>query len=297
MSSAVGFILLTHNKPHQIIRLVKTLNRQFDYPPIVCHHDLSKSYFPIEELHNNLLLVCPHIQTGWSKFSVVEAMLRALHMMYQTASPDWFILLSGADYPIKPAQQILHDLATSPYDVHMRYEPIQYNHYQNEWQELCYMRYCYVELRLPYINHKLQWTHRKIYLKHPLLTAPFLPFSRSLRCFAGEHWFCANRKAAEYLLEFYTTKPRLAAHYRKFDAYTTITPEESYYHTIFCNAPHLKVSQNHWRYLDWSTKGLHPKTLTLEDLPALLKSSAHFARKFDLDQDAKVLDELDRVIN
>jgi hypothetical protein len=33
----------------------------------------------------------------------------------------------------------------------------------------------------------------------------------------------------------------------------------------------------------------------MEDLPKLLSSTDHFARKFDIDQDARVLDELDAV--
>ena len=39
----------------------------------------------------------------------------ALRLLYQTDQPpDWFALLSGADYPIKPAEKILEDLqATS----------------------------------------------------------------------------------------------------------------------------------------------------------------------------------------
>jgi Core-2/I-Branching enzyme len=131
---------------------------------------------------------------------------------------------------------------------------------------------------------------------HSLLASPFLPFSKDFRCFAGEHWFCANRKAAEYLIEFHKAKPALANHYRRSDPFAIVVPEESYYHTIFCNAPGLKVSNNNWRYIDWSTKSSHPKTLLFEDLPRIQASSAHFARKFDIDKDARVLDELDAIV-
>jgi hypothetical protein len=31
----VGFVLLTHNNPVQVLRLIATLNRLFNYPPIV----------------------------------------------------------------------------------------------------------------------------------------------------------------------------------------------------------------------------------------------------------------------
>jgi hypothetical protein len=151
-----------------------------------------------------------------------------------------------------------------------------------------------VKLRFPLLNRKLRLTQREITISHPLLTAPFLPFSDQLRCFAGEHWFCANRQAAEYLLEFHHTKLDLAGHYRKLDPYF-ISPDESYYQTVLCNAPHLKISQNHWRYIDWSDDGDHPKTLQLSDLPKIQASPAHFARKFDMDTDATILDELDGI--
>jgi hypothetical protein len=268
----------------------------FDHPPIVCHHDFSKSDLPIDTLARNVSLVHPHLQTGWSKFSVVEAMLLALQLMYETpTSPDWFILLSGADYPIKPATQILQDLASSSYDVHIHHEQINYNAYERDWQKSCYERYCIVKFQVPFLNRKLHLTKRQVNLRHPLLTAPFLPFSKNLRCFAGEHWFCANRKAAKYLIEFHRERPALASHYRRLDSYT-IVPEESYYHTIFCNAPHLKVSENNWRYIDWSTKNAHPKTLLFEDLPKIHASSAHFARKFDIDKDVRILNQLDAIV-
>ena len=296
VTPTVGFILLTHDKPHQIIRLIGTLNRMFGYPPIACHHDFSKSNLPMDALTRNVSLVHPHLQTNWSKFSVIDATLRALQLMYETqTSPDWFILLSGADYPIKPARQILYDLSSSSYDVHIRHKQINYNAYEEDRQKLGYERYCVVRIPVPFLNRKLHLTKRPVSLKHPLLTAPFLPFSKTFPCFAGEHWFCAKRKAAEYLIEFHRTRPALACHYSKLDPYT-VTPEESYYHTIFCNAPHLKVSQNTWRYVDWSTEGSHPKTLLVDDLPKLHVSSDHFARKFDVDADVNILNELDATI-
>lgn len=296
MTTPVGFILVTYNKPHQIVRLVNTLNRIFDYPPIVCHHDYSQSALPPESLPKNVVLVRPHVVTRWGSMTVIEATLRALDLMYRTsASPDWFVFLSAADYPIKPAQRILHDLASSPYDAHIHYERIAYNAYERDWQRLCYERYCSIRLPFPCLNRNLRLTRREVILKHPLVTAPFLPFSKSLRCFAGEHWFCANRQAAEYLLEFHHTKPALASYFRRLERYTII-PEESYYQTVFCNVPCLKVSNRNWRYTDWSQGGRSPKTLLSEDLPKILASSAHFARKFDIDVDSSTLDTLDAVI-
>lgn len=162
---------------------------------------------------------------------------------------------------------------------------------------MCCKRYCAIKFRVPFINKISRLTNKlTVTLAHPLLTTPFLPFSRNLRCFAGAQWFCANRKAAEYFIEFHSGRPTLASHYRRLDSFTIIS-DESYYRTIFCNAPHLKVSQNNWPYIDWSTsKNGHPKTLLFDDLPKIYASSAHFARKFDIDADVRILNELDSIV-
>jgi hypothetical protein len=300
MTTSVGFILLTHQKSHQIFKLIDTLNQMFDRPPIVCHHDFSKSILPTEGLTENVSLVQPHIETGWGRFSIIEAELAAFSLMCQRAiPPDWFIVLSGADYPIKPAKQILNDLASSSYDVHMQYEYIDSNPDadRSAWQDLCYLRYYGVRFRIPSFDEKLRLSSREITLIKSPLRLPFLPYSKRFRCFAGEHWFCANRKAIEYLLKFHKSKPPLASHMRRMDAHvSTIVPDESYYHTVFCNAAHLKVSNNNWRYIDWSAKGAHPKVLKVEDLPKIRESSAHFARKLDMDVDMKIFNEIDAIL-
>ena len=118
MSFTIGFVLLTHNKPQQAIRLVKRLNDMFGAPPIAWHHDFTQRDLPLDSITKNASLVRPHFQTAWAKFSVIEAMLTALKMLFESKNPpDWFILLSGADYPIKAAEKVAHDLSTSQYDV------------------------------------------------------------------------------------------------------------------------------------------------------------------------------------
>jgi hypothetical protein len=318
----VGFVILTHNKPKQIIRLFHALNRMFGSPPIACHHDFTQCDLPAEAFAKNILFVRPHFRTGWGMFSVIDGVFSALQLLYRSKiSPDWFILLSGADYPIKPAERILHDLTISDHDAHIHHQKILHNNYEREskaerlkkapkagtaailnaadWQELCHKRYCSLRFGIPFENRTAhfdprlrQLTKRVLTFRHPILTSPFLPFSKHFSCFAGEHWFSANRKAAQYLIEYHRTRRSLASHYRRQEKYAVIVPEESYYQTILCNSANLSISNNNWRYVDWS-KGWPPKTLLLEDISKLDQSSAHFARKFDIDVDSSIFSVLD----
>ena len=300
--TSLGFVLLTHTRPKQIARLISTLNRMFVCPPIACHHDFGQCNLPTDIFTSNVSFVQPPIPTRWARFSVIDGMFRALETMYNSEnSPDWFILLSGTDYPIKPAERILEDLSASTYDAHVHHEKIIYKNYKTDWQELCYERYCTARFSIPFenpyvkVDHRLpQLTRRVVTLRHPILTKIFLPFSQRLHCFAGEFWFTANRKTAKYLIEYHKTQPALAAHYRKLEKFNIMFPEESYCQTVLCNS-NLKISSNHWRYIDWS-QGWAPRTLLLEDFDRLEKCTAHFARKFDADKDSSVLDALDKLI-
>ncbi len=282
MTVSIGFVLLTHNNPEQIRRLIGRLNKMFDEPPITCHHDFAKCSLPVEVFPGNVSFVLPPLPTERNMFSLVEAAIRAIKLMYKApVPPDWFVLLSGSDYPIKPAVQIRRDLAACPYDANIHHELIDASHFERDWHHLCYDRYCKKTL------FRLYPTHMTVRL-HPLLSRPFLPFSPEFRCFAGEFWFCANRRVAEYILSFHTTRPALASHYR-----SAPIPDKSYFQCILANAPNFKLSQNDYRYIDWNHSDTHPKTLGIEDLPRLLSSADHFARKFDMNWDARILDELD----
>ncbi|QHG16197.1 beta-1,6-N-acetylglucosaminyltransferase [Nostoc sp. ATCC 53789] len=294
--NTIGFILLSHRKPLQIYRLISKLNSLFDYPRIVCHHDFSKCDLSIKNLTKNILLLRPHIETEWAGFSLVKATLKALRLMYETPdSPDWFVLLSESDYPIKTAKQILDDLASSPYDAYIRHEQIKYETYKYDvrpsilWQKNSYERYCTKSFSFHYSKKYSTQVNLEIRLEHPLLTKYFLPFSKKLLCFSGSQWFCANRKAAEYIIDFHSKGNALTLHYSKLRY-----ADESYFQTILANASHLKLQNDNWRYIDWSGgSATHPKTLLMEDIPNLITSSAHFARKFDIDIDSTILDELD----
>lgn len=291
MASDIGFILSTYDKPHQSIRLVKTLNRIFDRPPIVCHHNFSQCALSTSIFPENVSFVQPHTDTKWAQFSFVESLVRSIKQMYETQnSPDWFVLLSGSDYPIKSSAQVVHDLNSRSYDAHIRFERIDPNLFENNWQRLCFDRYCTKHFSFPSLTRRLRPTRRVLAIKRSRLTARFFPFSSQLRCFAGSTWFSANRRAAEHIVEFHETRPDLANRYRK-----VYCPDESYFQTILANASHLRLNNNNWRYIDFSAGGAHPRTLDCEDLPKLLQSSAHFARKFDIDFDARILDELDAI--
>ena len=292
--SRIGFVLLTHSKPHQIQRLVTRLNTMFDMPPIVIHHDFGKCPLPDDLLPPNVSFVRPPTETGWGDFSLVEATLRGLTQMYaRPDSPEWCVLLSGSCYPTKPAAQILDDLTAGGFDVHIDAQRIGREFRPTEWHREYYRRHCLSYFEVPSVDKRLRPRPRRFFLPDAL-SRRLGPFHDGLKSFGGSQWFSLSRRAAAYLAEFQAT-PAAAAlkkHYR-----TRPFADEAYFQTALCNAPDLTLNFHNWLYLEWPEGSFHPKLLTLEDLPALEASPTHFARKFDLDSHGDLMDALDRVID
>jgi len=308
MGAPIGFILVTFDKPAQLLRLVRRLIKLYDNPPIVCHHDFGKCSLDGFDFPREVMFIRPHFDTKWGGDSVFRAFLAAMRAMYQRPdSPEWFTVLSGTDYPTRPAQAALDELAIGGFDAYLDHRLVEYPftpdpsvEYDEHafasaaWIPLAYDRWVAIRLWLPWYS----WARRKP-VKIPVgiirskwLTGLFGPFSETLKCYGGSGWFTCNRKAAGRLVAENPQNRAILAHFTGKFAQDECVP-----HTILCNQPDLKISRNSMRYIDWSLSGQHPKILGMEDLPCILESGAHFARKFDMAQNPDVLDAIDAAVD
>ena len=152
-------------------------------------------------------------------------------------------------------------------------------------------RYLHHQFNIYYINRELRFSWRPVRCPR-LASRPFLPFSRTFRCYAGWQWFTANRKAVRAVLDFHDNRPALARHYRN-----VWCADESYFHCILCNDPSVRLVNDNKRYTEWRQGDPHPRTFGALSAPKILASGCHFARKFDADQDAAALDALDAALD
>jgi hypothetical protein len=299
--STIGFVILSHSNPEQILQLTRRIESMFPGAKISCAHDFGQA--PLDPgCHPTVVsFVRPHVSTQWAHISVVHAAMRALRELYEKEDPNWFVLLSGSDYPVVSADSILSELKTGRYDAYLDFreviprfslpgEATLHGFGGPEWVRLAYDRYVMKVVNYPSVSKRLRPKWRKVFLRHPWLVRPFHPFSSKLRCFGGDHWFTANRRVARALLDEYENGERLIRHFSE-----RIVPEEAFYQTVICNQPDLRVYPDNKRYADWSQGGSHPKFLDIGDLPAIAASGAHFARKFR--PGSPVLTLLDRVID
>lgn len=296
----LGFLIISHKSKVQLLGLVDTLNTAYDNPPIACHHDFGQNDFPIDDFPSNVHFVLPSVRTGWAKWPVVDAELRALRLLYERANPEWFVLLSAADYPIKPAKQVYAELKSTDVDAFIDYRQVgdnsesakrfgpknpELDQFESEGNRTLKWRfYVAAQIWVPivrYENGKFRVGRHTIRLP---FEAPGNPFDTSFKCFHGDHWFTANRKVAQILLNPTPTHLALQRHLK-----WRAIPEECYYQTVLCNSG-LNLHRDNKRFAKWNGGGAHPQELTMAELPLIQQSGAHFARKFP--QGADVLDAI-----
>lgn len=295
MSVKIGFAILSYNEPRQILRLVKTLNAMFGDPPIVCHHDFSKCSLDEALFPSNVRFVHPHIVTHRAHISVPLALLKAFSLLRDYERPDWYFPLSGSDYPVRPAGEILAELSSTNFDAYLDYREILYGAVppgqtdqdggfgRPSWIPLAYDRYCSCRFNWwPRFSKELLFSGafpfsrgRIVLIRNPRLTRLF-QFNRPSRIFGGDFAFQANHKAIDCLLD--PSVQKLVRYYRGREA-----PDESLFHTVLCNQPDLQICKDTKRYADWSIVNPHPKWLDESDVPKILASGAFFARKFQPD--------------
>ena len=302
----IAFAILSHNEPEQFLRLAETLNAMFGKPPIVCHHDFSRCSFDEALFPTNVRFVHPHFQTRWGHISVPLAALRAFSLLRKYDQPDWFVLLSGSDYPVRPADEIVTELSNTNYDAFLDHREILHSAIppcqtaqdggfgRPDWISVAYHRYCAGPLWLPRPSNTLlrlgafPFQRRYVSLRSPGFKwiSRWLRFQPPCRIYGGDFWFQANKKAINRLLDDPST-PGLVEYYR-----ARPSPDESLFHTALCNHPDLQICKDHKRYEIWRIRKPHPNWLELSDVPKILASGAHFARKFRPDGVVQgVLDE------
>jgi hypothetical protein len=298
----IGFVILSHNQPEQLERLVRRLVHVYHEPAIAIHHDFGQSQVQLANFPSNATFVSPHIKTHWGSFSVVEAALRALSLLYQNSCPDWFFLLSSADYPTMSAQAVLCELQKIEVDALLDYREIseesvatlsvQENPCLNIFSErrniqLAWRRYVALNVWVPVLRARARFG------RHLVFQAPVRdwrsPFSINFKCFFGDHWFSGNQKVADILLNPTPIHIRLKRHLR-----SRWVPEECYYQSVLGNNTSLNISKATKRFAKWRDGDAHPEHLTPDDLSSIIESKSFFARKFA--PNTPILDILDKLV-
>jgi hypothetical protein len=316
-------VVLSHDNPGQVMRLVRVLESGDPSGHVVVQHDHAAcpldpgSYAGHPRVH--FMPPSPR-KRRWGRYFFAKAVLDALRWAVAELDFSWLVVLSGQDYPLHPLPSFWAGLAGSPYDAFVAARPVpsarpgkhdsgaMYMHarYYYRWYEIPPWVLGWAQ-RSPRVSELLRATQRRISFAQPLIFLWSLPrhsgdmvgfrrlrypFNDRFQCYTGFVSMTLSRRATEEIDRFVAERPDMVRLYQR-----AILPCESFILTILCNSADLRVHMDHHHYFRMTGGGqAHAAVLRREDLNAALASGKPFARKFDDRVDPLVLELLDERI-
>ena len=272
----IVYVILAHQLPEQLERLVRRLNTPRALFLIHINRRPDDTVFDaargaLADLENVVFLRRHDLY--WGAFGHVRATIEALDELERRATQfDYVALLTGQDYPIKPASVIERTLAESGGRSFMAYDRLP-----GGWEH-----------GMKRITH---WHSRRIgvprgwHLHLPLRRR----FPLGLVPYGGSSYWWLTREAIEYVQRFVVEQPRAYRFFKHVDV-----PDEIFFHTVLMNSPlRESVVNDELRLVDWTRDPL-PWVFGAGDLETLRRSPKLLARKFDSTVDAEILDLIDR---
>lgn len=299
----IAYLILAHDQPVHLTRLISAL--QTEHAHIFVHVDKKAEGMICPPLVDDITLIIKKtVAVNWGGFSIVQATLNLLQEVVASGDYDYFILLSGADYPLKSNASILrflqqHDgeefinLYKMP-EANKPFERIDYFHIEPV-----------TDFALSSLSERINKLIRRInkLLRSPRLKRRYPQRYADFTLYAGSQWWALSKPCVDYILQFITRNPE----YVKFYKHTRV-PDEMFFHTIIGNSPFKEHVVSALMYADWvtgaSSHSGHPATITLQHLPLLSQKMLPtandneekrplFARKFT-DGSQEVIAEIDR---
>ena len=283
---SVAYLVLSHRNPAQVLRLVAALNEGPEARVLVRHDQRGSELARAEIERAGAEAIEDEIEMEWGGWSQLELILNALREGRTRHDPDWTLVLSGQDYPLRPMDEIEAALKNEVADARLGSVRKVERHRPPRGEDEFFLRARYRHYRkpskLPHLPHALR---PFLYVREaPPRVGVRDPRTPTHDLYVSADWLTLGRRALEAVLDADPRPFRRSA-----------VPSESFFATVLLNRADLTTERDHRRFAPFAHPGApHPQTLKTEDLDRILASKADFARKFDIGADARVLDLLDK---
>jgi len=266
----IAYLILVHRLPDQFKRLFKAL---YDPCNFYLIHIDKKASQEIGEEVSAFLQEYPNVHilksknVVWGGYSMVQAELDGIkYLLEMKMKWDYFINLSGQDYPLKSQEIIKEFLSKNNGKSYIKIadqkksRPETMNRIENYFEES---------------EDKIsEETHKRDFMKGVI---PYI----------GGQWMILTRSCCEFICN--------SAEVKRFEDYylNTLIADESFFQTVLMNTSFDGILvDDDKRAIIWIPDGdikLRPKTFTETDLDFLQTGNHLFARKFDDNVDNKII--------
>ena len=276
----IAHLLLTHKNPEQLRRLIDALKHpEFD---VYVHLDKKADIKPFEDAcaGTETVFIENRASIHWAGYGTIQATINGLKEI-DISAYRYINVISGQDFPLVTGEEI-HDYIESREGT----EFMTCDTVGGTWPE--------AEVRMTqyhFINWRLPGKHRLEVLANKFLPKRRFPYP-DYTIVGRANWFTVTSEAAKYMLNFLEENPKVV----QFFKYSW-GADEIIWATALYNSPFRKKIVDNLVYVDWrGRKDGHPKILTTEDLPDMMKSGKLFARKLDMETDSEVFNRIENHI-
>ncbi|MEP6750435.1 MAG: beta-1,6-N-acetylglucosaminyltransferase [Bacteroidota bacterium] len=275
----VAHLVITYTNPLQTERMIRRMEHpDFDFYIHVDKKIDITSHLFLAKIPN-VYLIKDRVDVVWAGYKTVEATLRSVKEIFSTGrNYDYIHLMSGQDYPIKSAP-FIHDF----FNLNKGKEFLQFEHF-DEWASESYPRIREYHLT----NYKFPGRYYFQRLMNKLLPARKSPLP--MEYYGSSMFWALTSDCLRYIIDLIEKNSKL----RRFMQFTWGS-DEFIFQTLVMNSSFEKnVVNDNLLFLDRVKGAPHPNIITVGHLNELIGSKKLFARKFDLNTDAVVMDNLDR---
>jgi hypothetical protein len=270
---AIAYFILVHRFPAQFKRLFKALYHPANHYLIHLDKKASNSlYADLKEFLANYpnTHILKSENVVWGGYSTVQAELNGMNYLLNLNTKwEFFINLSGQDYPLKSQKIIIEYLTQNKGSNFLKIvdqllvRPETMNRIENYFVE--------TETKISDI------TYKRTFLKN---VVPYI----------GGQWMILTRHCCEFICN--------SGEAKKFYYTNTLIADESFFQTVLMNTTFEgTIVNDDKRAFIWIPDGdikLRPKTFTKEDIKFLAEGNNLFARKFDDNIDGTIITSLER---
>jgi hypothetical protein len=271
---SLAYLILVHRYPEQFKRMFKAIhdpaNRYLVHVDKNSGPDLEADIRAFLAAYPNAE-VLESKRALWGGYSLVDAELRGMARLLEMGE-DWefFINLSGQDFPLASQGRIRSFLDANR---------------GREFIRVLDQAKIRPDTMGRVLQHVVEQADRII---DSLATRLFLDNATP---YIGNQWKIVSRTFCRFVCHDPSVE-RYKAFYRN-----TFIADEGFFQTVMMNtAAHGEIVNDDKRMIDWVPDGdikLRPRTFTAADAGQLTASTALFARKFDAETDAEILDILE----
>jgi len=292
----IAYLILAHENPQHLQRLILALRTPWTRFYVHVDTKVPAGLFDGLRGEPQTVLIEDRVSACWGGYSLVQATLNLMTAAITDPEPaDWYVLLSGADYPIRSNEEIRDYLQRSNAE-HIGCMPMPspdgrkpLARLETVYFEQARGQYKPIRVLLSQTNRLLERFYKRNYRK---ALGDIVPY-------AGSQWWALSRDAVQHILDFVARERDVVRFYKR-----ALIPDEMFFQTILGNSRFRKRIRRGLTYADWS-QGLkrNPLPLTHEHIDGFAdpnfalddvegRGPCFFARKFTAG-DGALLDRID----